>query len=216
MFEIIKELNPKLRIQMIDDKTFCQYGRIIENDVKDILHYGDVYITPPKSGNEYLASVKDVEDLTSIQTISKKVYGYMEVEAGTCTGQNTTLSGIEYHQGSETIIAITDYVLIVGKMQDMEYSYYDSSSCECFYVPRGTIVECYSTTLHYTPCKVEEAGFKTIVLLLKGTGDSIDEYEGILKKKNKWFIAHTSNIEKIDAGDFPGLKGPLLQVKYKK
>lgn len=216
MYTEIKKWNPELGIKMIDDKTFCQYGRIIESDVKDILHYGDVYITPPKSGNEYLASVKYVEDLTSIQAISKKVFGYMEVEAGTCTGQNTTLSGIEYHMGSETIVAITDYVLFVGKLQDMRESYYDSSLCECFYVPRGTVVECYSTTLHYTPCKVEENGFKTIVILLKGTGDIITHRKGILKKKNKWFIAHVSNKEKIEAGDFPGLTGPLLQVKYKK
>lgn len=214
MFSVVKEKNPNLDIKKMDDKTFCQYGRIIENDVEDILHFGDVYITPPKCGNEYLASVKSVENLTSIQAVSKKVYGYMEVEAGICTGQNSTLSGIEYHQGSETIIAISDYVLIVGKMQDMQDNYYDSGLCECFYVPRGTIVECFSTTLHYTPCKVTKDGFKTIVLLLKGTGDALVQREGILKKKNKWFIAHTSNHEKIEAGDFPGLRGPLLEIKY--
>ena len=216
MLERIQELNNKYKIQEISNKTFCQYGKVIINDVKDILSYGDVHITPCKSGNIFNASVQNVEDLVSIQAIAKKVYGYSEVQAGTCTGQNTALTGIEYHQGSETIIAITDFVLIVGRLQDMQGNYYDASLCECFYVPRGTIVECYSTTLHYTPCKVDKDGFKTIVILLKGTGDTIEKVEGILKKKNKWFICHPSNTNKIEAGDFPGLLGELIEIKYKK
>ena len=216
MLEGIQELNSKYKIQKISDKTFCQYGRIITSDVKDILHYGDVHITPPKSGNIFNASVQTVEDLASIQAISKKVYGYMEVQAGTCTGQNTALMGIEYHQGSETIIAVTDFILVVGKLQDIKDNYYDGTLCECFYVPRGTIVECYSTTLHYTPCKVDKDGFKTIVLLLKGTGDSIEKTSGILRKKNRWFICHCSNTEKIELGDFPGLQGELIEFAYKK
>ena len=98
----------------------------------------------------------------------------------------------------------------------MENETYDSQKCECFYVPQGTIVECYSTTLHYTPICLSDDGFKTICLLLKGTGDNLPRPQvGILKKKNKWFIAHPENIEKVKLRDVPGLKGNMIKIKYK-
>ena len=75
-----------------------------------------------------------------------------------------------------------------------------------------TVVELYATTLHYTPITVIDS-FKTICLLLKGTGDACQR-RGILKKKNKWFIAHKDNVEKVQAGDYPGLKGKMIQIKH--
>lgn len=89
---------------------------------------------------------------------------------------------------------------------------YDIEKCELFYVPQGTVVELYATTLHYTPITVIDS-FKTICLLLKGTGDA-GQRRGILKKKNKWFIAHKDNVEKVQAGDYPGLKGKMIQIKH--
>ena len=113
---------------------------------------------------------------------------------------------------SETIIAVTDYILALGKRQDMEENDYDIEKCELFYVPKGTVVELYATTLHYTPITVKDS-FETICLLLRGTGDSCQR-RGILKKKNKWFIAHKDNVEKVQAGDYPGLKGKMIHIKH--
>jgi hypothetical protein len=89
---------------------------------------------------------------------------------------------------------------------------YDIEKCELFYVPQGTVVELYATTLHYTPITVIDS-FKTICLLLRGTGDACSR-QGILKKKNKWFIAHKDNIEKVQAGDYPGLKGKMIKISH--
>ena len=143
---------------------------------------------------------------------SKSLTGYLDVMAGVVTGKNDVLNGLEYHQCSETIIAVTDYILAVGKRQDMVENDYDIEKCELFYVPQGTVVELYATTLHYTPITVIDS-FKTICLLLKGTGDACQR-RGILKKKNKWFIAHKDNVEKVQAGDYPGLKGKMIQIKH--
>ncbi len=142
----------------------------------------------------------------------KDIYGYLNVMAGVVTGKNNVLNGLEYHQCSETIIAVTDYILAIGKRQDMVENDYDIEKCELFYVPQGTVVELYATTLHYTPITVIDS-FKTICLLLKGTGDACQR-RGILKKKNKWFIAHKDNVEKVQAGDYPGLKGKMIQIKH--
>ena len=80
-----------------------------------------------------------------------------------------------------------------------QHLYYDINQCELFYVPKGTTIELYATTLHYTPITVKNR-FKTICLLLKGTGESCERI-GILKKCNKWFIAHRENIEKVSQHD---------------
>lgn len=213
MIQDIQKLNPDFVIKSIYDKAFMTYGKIREEAVHEVLTYVSESVIPPKNGNLYKANVKELEDLASIQNLSHKVYGGMDVMAGVVAGHNQVLNGIEYHQGSETIIAVSDYILVVGHLWDMKDNTYDSSLCECFYVPQGTIVECYGTTLHYTPIAVHKEGFVTVCLLLRGTGDDLVR-DGILKKKNKWFIAHKENVEKVAAGDYPGLLGKMIQIKY--
>ncbi|WP_154888215.1 DUF4867 family protein [Longibaculum muris] len=212
----LQELNKAYQIRSIQDESFKTYGKIIEEDVQDAIAYVLANVHPPKIGNCYEPSVQVIEEYSSIQRLSQKVYGYMDVMAGVVAGHNDVLNGIEYHQGSETIVAVTDYVLVVGHLWDMLDDTYDSSLCEIFYVPQGTIIELWSTTLHYTPICVSDEGFLTICLLLRGTGDKLLKREGILKKKNKWFIAHYDNKEKVDLGDYPGLTGKMIQIKYKK
>lgn len=214
MFDDLRKANQQLNIKSIYDSCFITYGKVIEEDVSDVLNYVSASVQPPKNENSYIPSVKAIEQLSSIQRISHQIYGYMDVMAGIVYGHNQVLNGIEYHQGSETIIAATDYVLIVGHIWDMKTNTYDSSLCECFYVQKGTIVECYSTTLHYTPCCVHQSGFITICLLPRGTGEDLkDGRLGILKKKNKWFIAHIENEEKIKSGDYPGLLGTMIKIE---
>lgn len=210
----LQQQNPSYSIKSIDDQSFQTFGKRIDENVNDVIAYVSANVHPPKLGNRYEPSVLAIEQFSSIQKISQKVYGYMDVMAGVVSGHNHVFNGIEYHQGSETIIAVTDYILVVGHIWDMIENTYDSSLCQIFYVPQGSIVECYSTTLHYTPICVSDEGFITICLLLKGTGDALFEREGILKKKNKWFIAHVSNEEKTKAGDFPGFKGEMITIKY--
>ena len=206
MLETIRTLNPQYTIHELDD-SFKEYGQVLNCDVKDAIEYAATY----KNVAAYDMSVKELEEMPCIKNLMKDVYGYLDVMAGVVTGKNDVLNGLEYHQCSETIIAVTDYILAIGKRWDMEGHDYDSSKCELFYVPKGTVVELYATTLHYTPIAVEDS-FKTICLLLRGTGDACTR-RGILKKKNKWFIAHGDNIEKVKAGDYPGLKGEMIKIR---
>lgn len=206
MLETIRTLNPQYTIHELDD-SFKEYGQVLNVEVKDAIEYAATY----KNVAAYDMSVKELEDMPCIDNLMKDVYGYLDVMAGVVTGQNDVLNGLEYHQCSETIIAVTDYILAIGKRWDMVDHEYDSSKCELFYVPKGTVVELYATTLHYTPIAVEDS-FKTICLLLRGTGDACTR-RGILKKKNKWFIAHSDNIEKVKAGDYPGLKDEMIKIR---
>ncbi len=208
MLKQIQDLNPDYAIHLVSSPKFQTYGEILKLDVQKAIDY----VNSHAYDNGYLASVPKLEDLPCIQTLSQHVYGYLKTIAGVVTGTNDVLNGIEYHQCSEVIIAVKDYILAVGHRYDMQGDDYDISKCELFYVPQGTVVECYATTLHYTPIAVSKSGFQTICLLLEGTGDEVAR-NGILKKKNKWFIAHKDNYDKVQSGDYPGLKGDMIKIK---
>lgn len=210
MLEDIQKLNDQYLIKSVFDSSFQTYGSIVQENMDEAINF----VKEHSFDASYIPSVKEVEDIPCIQKLSQKIYGYLDVIAGVVSGHNEVLNGIEYHQCSEVIIAVTDYILVVGHRWDMQNQEYDSSKCEIFYVPQGTVVECYATTLHYTPICVEDGGFQTICLLLKGTGDSAERI-GILKKKNKWFIAHKDNVEKVKLGDYPGLKGKMIHIIHK-
>lgn len=211
----IRELNRKLNILTVNDNSFISYGRVLEGlDFSNLILYAEQNIEIPKYGNRYIASLKNLEKFDIIKNIKDVVYGTLEIQAGECVGQNSSLTGLEYHQGSEVIIAVTDCILILGKVQDLKDSKYDVSKSEIFYLEKGQAVELYGTTLHYTPCKVDENGFMTIVLLLKGTNSQIENSDcKMLTKKNKWFITHYTQEEKIKSGAYPGLIGDIIEIK---
>lgn len=50
---------------------------------------------------------------------------------------------------------------------------YDTAKVEAFFVPAGTGVELYATTLHYAPCTAQEGGFRCVVVLPKGTNEEL-------------------------------------------
>ena len=77
----------------------------------------------------------------------------------------------------------------------------------------------HETTLHLSPCKVNENGFKTIMVLLKGKNMklrepvNIKEEDGILLMKNKWNIAHEERAAHLKRG-ISGLIGENVQLHY--
>ncbi|ONI39210.1 DUF4867 domain-containing protein, partial [Candidatus Epulonipiscium fishelsonii] len=148
-------------------------------------------------------------------------YGGMDIEIGYCNGKNSTYNGFEYHKGSEINIAITDMLLVLGHTWDMEDNTYKVEDAEVFFVPKGTAIELYQTTLHLSPCKVSDDGFKAIVILPRGTNNTefkkdeiISTEDKILLFQNKWVIAHKDREPLVKAGAFIGLVGENKELKY--
>lgn len=216
MLDKLQSLNVNLNIKSVEDASFKSYGKLLQGfALEPIIQYAEENVIIPEQGNNYIASIEALELFDCIQLIKDKIYGQLEVEVGSCSGQNTRLTGFEYHQGSEVIIAVTDCVMILGKIYDMDYDDYNSDQSEIFYVKKGQAVELYGTTLHYTPCKAESKGYITIVVLLKGTNAQIENSSSrLLTKKNKYFITHESQEEKIKNGVYPGLKGELIEIMF--
>ncbi|MEH7071381.1 DUF4867 family protein, partial [Priestia megaterium] len=163
--------------------------------------------------------VTEMENTIIKNQLQEALYGEMSIQIGYCNGPNSTLNGLEYHKSSEINIAITDMVLLLGKVQEVENNVFHSNDVIAFFVPKGTAVELYSTTLHFAPCKVNNEGFKTIVILPKGTNDPLStniqkrtKEDELLFMKNKWLIAHPEREQLINKGAHPGIKGENIKV----
>ena len=126
------------------------------------------------------------------------------------------LNAWEWHMSSEINIAVTDMVLILGKLTDYKNGTIDSSTAKAFLLHTGDIVEVYATSLHFCPCEVNKNGFGCVVALPKGTNVPLDEKAGnpLLFRKNKWLVAHKENEGLIAREVVPGIVGPNYEIKY--
>lgn len=203
-------------IHSIDHEKFGACGKIIKDfECTDILEaMKDIEV---KKEIVYIASEMMLEACMTAQDISYSLYGGMPIQIGYCNGYNKTLNAFEYHKDSEINIAVTDMILILGRQQDIAENFtYPADKAEAFFVPAGTIVEMYATTLHYAPCHTQEEGFKCVVILPKGTNTSVEKLNKIKEDKllfarNKWLIAHADS-GLGEEGAFIGLEGKNLVI----
>ena len=204
-----------MKIQELTDASFGKYGKVVtefsfEKILKEMEH------TPLPKDVVYVPSVEAMEVLPEAADVCRKGFGGLPIQIGYCNGDNHKLNALEYHRSSEIDIAATDLILLLGCQQDIEADdTYDTSKVEAFFVPAGTAVELYATTLHYAPCSAQEGGFRCVIVLPKGTNEDLTfepAKEGenrLLTAVNKWLIAHEeAGIE----GAFCGLKGENPEV----
>ena len=205
-------------MKKVTDKEFAVYGRVLDVDVNefvDVMKDGPVV----SEGTMYEPSVGAFEALPLAKTLEQESFGFLPIEFGHCSGYNNKLNALEYHRSSEIDIAATDLILLVGRQQDIDVSSYtyDTARVEAFFVPAGTAVELYATTLHFAPCSVDGKEFRCGVVLPKGTNEPLPEKGGghgenaLLFAINKWLIAHEeSGLQKDKA--WIGLVGENIQI----
>jgi hypothetical protein len=220
-FQELKNVNTHISFNHVEDPKFKQYGRVLPDvDFEEILGYmKDSEI--PQHENIYVPSVAQMEGTTLKEVIQTHIYGDMPIQIGYCNGRNSHLNGLEYHKGSEVNIAVTDFVLFLGRVQDIENNCYTSDNVDAFFIPEGTVVELYGTTLHFAPCKVTDEGFKAVVILPEGTNQPLDVHvekrtaeDELLFMKNKWLLAHPERKPLMERGAYPGIKGENIEVNY--
>ena len=200
-----------MKLYDVNAPVFREYGRVCKEDfsgyIKALIKRGI------PSGVEYEPSVPELEETISSED-AVRLFGGLPMEAGYCSGHNRTLNAVEYHRNSEINVAATDAILILGRLQDVTEEYtYDTSKMLAFFVPAGTAVELYATTLHYAPCQTSEMGFMVGVILPKGTNTELGEDEKVdplLAARNKWLIGHKE--AELPEGTFLGLAGENLTV----
>lgn len=233
--EILKRLNSvnDIPITSVFSEDFEQYGKVLNGfDFSPLTEYMENHTDIPENGNIYVASIPEMENFQIFTELSETVYGGMEIQIGYCNGRNSTFNGFEYHKGSEINVAVTDFLLVLGHVWEIEKNHYDNKNARVFFVPKGCAIEMYQTTLHLSPCKVCDEGFKGIVVLPRGTNTPLSEQakserdkivakcgeenceERLLLQKNKWVIAHPEREPLVKQGAFKGIIGENKELKY--
>ena len=216
MLEKLKKLNPEIKLYDVRDKEFAPFGRIIKSlDATEIIETAKK-ITNPESGSSYLPFLEDFEVLKIASEIENELFGSLPTQIGYCWGHSNFLNATEWHTSSEINIAVTPLVLILGHVWDIENGKIDSSKFKAFYLPKGTAVEVYSTSLHFCPCQVSDSGFGCVVGLPLGTNTPLDApvEDNLLFRKNKWLLAHEDNEALIGRGAAAGICGENYTVRY--
>lgn len=221
MLERLQKVND-VKIYSVFDADFAPYGKVLTGfDFAKAAAYMEERTSIPDSGNVYIHGDPKLEALPVFTRLERTVYGEMPIQVGYCNGRNTTYNGFEYHKGSEVNIAVTDFMLVLGHTWQMRDNRFYVGDERVFYMPRGTAIEMYQTTLHLSPCRCCDQGFKDIVVLPKGTNTPLahkpNDAHGenrLLLQKNKWVIAHKDRAPLINQGAFPGLIGENKELNY--
>ena len=221
MIERLRKVND-VKIYSVFDEEFKPYGRIVSGyDFGEVVEYMKNNTPVPEQGNIYIASVPELEKLAVKDEVESVLYGGMPVQIGYCNGRNSTYNGFEYHKGSEINVAVTPFMLVLGHVWEIEDGKFYVGNEKVFFVPEGTVIEMYETTLHLSPCKVSDDGFKDIVILPRGTNTPLenkhrngDKESALLLQRNKWVIAHKDREPLVKQGAHIGLIGENKELRY--
>ena len=224
MADLLEKLNRvnDVVIHSVFDDCFSTFGNVLDAAVyAPLAQYLTENTAIPENGNVYVASDPGLEEKPEFELIEKTVYGGMPIQIGYCNGRNTTYNGFEYHKGSEINVAATDLMLVLGHTWQLKDGCFTVGDETVFFVPQGTAIELFQTTLHLSPCRVCDAGFKAVVVLPRGTNTPLEERPSepagearLLLQKNKWVLSHPDREPLMKQGAFPGLIGANKELKY--
>lgn len=215
MLKTLQEKNPDLKIHTVSDMAFRSFGRVIHLDTTDIVAAAK-NIPMPDAGSLYVPAETSFAALPVASVIQDAYFGELPTQVGYCYGHSNFLNAVEWHTSSEINIAVTPLVLFLGHVYDIEDDTVDTAKMQAFYVPQGTALEVYATTLHFCPCEVEADGFGCVVALPKDTNTPLDRTadDPKLFRKNKWILCHVDNETLKARGVKAGVTGENFEVRY--
>lgn len=232
VLERLRILNPRLAIRDLADPLIARFARLVPGDFSSLIELADRLTGIEQDGNRYVASMPELEKTPAFAQLSGH-FGLADIQIGWCNGPNSRLNAVEWHKSAEIDIAVTDLVLILGAREDIdERGTIDSSRLSCFFLPKGAALELLPETLHFAPCKVSHEGFKSIIVLPRGTNEALpanafangSHAQGqqpatvpvpesrFLFMKNKWLIAHPERLPLVQKGAFPGITGENTEI----
>ncbi len=210
--DALRAVNPQIKIDSVESSEFRCYGSVIALDAEPWIAAAET-AEFPETGCRYAAAWEALESLPQAADFRREHCGGLDEQFGLCWGHNDRLNALEWHTCNEFNIVVRDLVLLLAKRADLgPEGRLDSGKVKAFYLPRGTCVEIYADTLHYTPCQVTEEGFSCIVGLQRGTNLPLAERKGRLWAANKWLLAHEENRTLLEKGAFSGIYGENHRV----
>ena len=207
-----------MHIYSVYDPEFRPYGKVLEGYVTTQLCAAMSAFPLPEEGTAYQPSIPELESCAIFGELTQRFYGGMPTQLGMCWGHNTRLNCLEYHRDSEVNVGTHDFVLLLGREQDIVGGKLHTDTVMAFRVPAGVAVEVYATTLHYAPCHTDAAdGFRVAVALPRGTNtprpDAVPpcQEDNMLWACNKWLLAHP-DAKEAKRGAHIGLEGPNIDI----
>ncbi len=217
---LLRTRNPGLPLYAVSDPAFRRYGRIVDFNAAALMTVCETAAAMPPEGSRYVPAMPELEALPAFQQAQQAFWGETDGQIGCCWGYNAKLNCLEYHRCSEFNIAVSDLVLLLAAQQDMEGLDLPEGKITGFFVPKGTAIEVYATTLHFCPCQTGDGGFRCLVMLPRSTNLPLtqprpEQGEGrLLWARNKWLIAHPENQAVVRRGAYPGLHGINFDITY--
>ena len=208
-----------MKFYSVFDPEFKAYGQVVtglEDAVAEVLEA--LQSTPLPEGVGYVPEEPVLQELPAMVEVSEHLYGGMPVQLGWCNGHNTKLNCLEYHRDSEFNLPTEDIVLLLARQDEIVDGILDTAKVKAFRVPKGTLIECFATTLHYAPCHTDpQKGFRVLIALPMGTNtdrpvmtDKTPE-DRLLWARNKWLLAHPETSEAAQ-GAYVGLQGENIDI----
>ena len=215
----LRKKNPHLKIYDIHSEEFKKFGRVSDLDCSEMIRYMEENTEIPQEGHYYIPDDEKMHNFSLYQKAKEENYGLMDIELGYCNGHSNYLNGLEYHKTNEFNIAVTDMVIFLGMVKDIQEGKFDTSHAKAFFVAKGEVVELYQTSMHYAPVEVYKSGFKCGVILQKGTNEItgiVDQNatgeKRMLFKKNTWLMVHPDYEEFVALGAYPGICGENFKI----
>lgn len=209
--EQLQQANPHLQIQSVQEAAFADYGRVIALPHQaELMQRLTDQTSIPAQGNQYVRDAPSILEKSAKYDIARQFYGEQPIEVGYCNGHSDRINAFEWHNCSELNLAVTDLVLFLARRQDLTGQTIDTSRARAFFVPRGTAIEVYPTTLHFAPCQIDAQGFKCIVILTDQTNTPLaieHQADEALFQYNKWLITHAENDRMVHNGALIGVTG---------
>jgi hypothetical protein len=205
-----------MKLESVKDASFREYGQIVEGyDFTELLQTLKNKTPRPLDKVIYVPSDPQLEGLSVYGALQNHYYGGMPIQIGYCNGHGTKLNALEYHRDSEINITYDDVILFLSRQSDINTSDWsiDAGCTRAFFLPAGTAVELYASTLHYAPSSTDETGFQVIIVLPKGTNTAKpvitarNAEDRLLAAANKWLIAHAAAKAEVSAGAHVGIRG---------
>ena len=214
----LKHLNPGLPLFDCDSSEFRRYGdRAPGFNFTAMLEYARK-LPLPGEGVEYIRTVPMLEGDALTPEMSAMHFGGGPLQVGICHGHNSLLNAVEWHPSSELLVAVTDLILLLGKVADIRDTTYDSKLIRGFYVYAGDAVVLHQTTLHFAPVSADPGGFRALIILPEMTNAP---FEGDVQKPgdddllfavNKWMLVHPDSPQAV-RGARVGITGANIVVK---
>lgn len=199
------------------DSRFAPYGQVLEGyDFAELIQVLEEQTPCPEDGTVYVASDEVLEALPIAAEVRDRGFGGLPIQIGYCNGVNTRLTCLEYHRTSEIDIAGTDMVFLMARQPEIENGLLSTDKVKAFFIPKGTAVELYATTLHYAPAAVGHA-FRMGCVLPRGTNLDAPAItpkgreDRLLWGANKWVIA-SEGTDEAAQGAYVGIVGPEVDL----